>query len=289
MVFLQQLSNGIIIGVIYSIMAMGLSLIFGIMDVINFAHGELYMLGAYAAFYVSTLFNISPMISLVLAILIVFFIGLLIEATAIRHMRSKRSPLEYTILLTFGISIFLQNLALIIFGPSYKRIPPILKGVINIGPIVQSRQRILILLIAIFMMILISYIIKRTKLGMAMRATAQSIEASKLIGINVNSIYMISFGIGAALAAAGGSLIAPMFYIYPTMGITPVLKSFVIIILGGLGSIEGAVLGGIIIGITETLTCAYVSAQYETAVAFALMIIILVFKPSGLFGKAKNQ
>lgn len=287
MVFLQQLSNGVVIGVVYSLMAIGLSLIFGIMRLINFSHGEFYMLGAYISFYMCSLFNISPLISLFIAMVTVFLVGLFVEGTVIKYMRLKQSPLQYSILLTFGISIFFQNFALIVFGPTYKRLPPLLKGVIQIGPIVQSKQRLLILCVGIILMIMFNYLIKKTKLGLAMRATAQSSEASMLIGIDVNKIYMATFGIGSSLAAAGGSLIAPMFFIYPTMGMIPISKSFVVIILGGLGSIQGAVLGGIIIGITETITCAYISAQYEAAVAFLIMILILVIKPTGLLGQSK--
>jgi len=288
LVFFQQLSNGIIKGSIYSLIAVGLSLIFGIMGLINFAHGELYMLGAYVAFFACSLFHLPPIISLFVSMAVVFGVGMIIEGTAIHHMRQKKSPLLYVILLTFGISIFLQNLVLIVWGATYKRNPPILKGAFSMGPIIQSNQRVLVLVIALLIMITVYLVIKKTKLGRAIRATAQSLDAAVLMGINVDRVYMLTFGIAAALAAAAGSLIAPMFYIYPTMGVSPVLKAFVIVILGGLGSIGGAVLGGFIIGIAESLTAAYISSQYEAAVAFGLMMALLIFKPSGLFGKHHN-
>jgi branched-chain amino acid transport system permease protein len=290
MVFLQQLSNGVIIGFVYSLMAIGLSLIFGVMKLVNFAHGELYMLGAYVTYFACHMLNLPPVISLFISMIIVFGVGMIIESTFISHMRKEHFNLEHTILLTFAISIFLQNLALIVWGPTYKRNPPILKGVINMGLVVQSKQRLLVVGIAIMIIIIVTFILKKTKIGWAIRATSQLPETAEIMGININYIYMITFGIGSSLASVAGSLIAPIFYIYPTMGVVPVMKAFVVIILGGLGSVEGAIIGGIVIGITETLTSAYISSQYETAVAFIIMIILLIFKPSGLLSiKQKNM
>lgn len=282
--FFQQLFNGIVIGSIYALIAIGLSLIFGVMKVINFAHGELYMLGAYVTFFGCQFLGLHPLISMLLAMLIIFTFGMLIERSSIYYIRKRRSPDLHYILLTFGLSIFLMNVALVLWGPIYRKSPPILTGVVTIFGVTQSYQRLLTIFISLAIILVLHLYLQKTKMGWAMRASAQNLDAAMLMGINVNRVYTISFGLGSALSAAAGSLISSFFYIYPTMGMVPVLKAFVVTIFGGLGSIPGAFFGGFVIGIAECLAAAYVSSAYKDAVGYIIMVAILILMPSGLKG-----
>jgi len=284
---LQQLINGLVLGINYGLMASGLSLIFGIMRVINFAHGELYMFGAYLTVLFMNLLGLSYIWSGVISILMVVVISFLIERVSV-HQLLKRDPMTI-FLSTFAISIILSNVAQLIFGVRPKRMPSPFDVPVDIQGIILTEQKILTFVIGIVVVIGLSILIQKTKIGKILRATSQNTTPAQLVGINTRAVYMYAFGIAGGLAALSGILLAPSINLYPTMGTQVIIKGFVIVVLGGLGSVNGAFAGGLLLGVIEVLTASYFGSGFKDVVGYIILVAILIWRPSGLFGKAISR
>jgi len=281
---LQQIINGLVAGSIYALTALGLTMIFGIMDIINFAHGEIYMLGAFLTFYFCASLGIPYLPAMGLAMIAIAIIGIVIEKVTFKPLRN--TPLLNTLLASLGLSIFIQNLALLIWGPDPRKIAsPYSARIIEFFGIFITMQRLLVIIVTVILLIFLYYFIQRTAIGKCMRATAQEPEGAALIGIDIDRVFWVTFAVGCALAAAAGSLIGGIFFVNPTIGVIPVLKAFIVVIVGGLGSILGAIMAGFLLGVTESLMGGFVSSAYMDVTAFAILILVLLFRPSGLFGK----
>lgn len=284
MEFLQFVINGLIIGGAYALIGIGLTLIFGIMSVVNFAHGEMYMLGAYFLFMFASMYGINFYLSMAMAIGVVMIIGFLCEKIILKPLRGR--PIDTVMLAMIGLSMFFQNTAMLAWSPVPQSIKaPSAMPAFLLGGLYFLPQRILILCIALILVILTHLLLKKTKVGKAVRATFLDIETARLMGINSDRIYSFTFTLGVGLAAAAGTLLGPIFTVNPYMGNLANLKAFTIVIIGGLGSFAGAVTAGLILGVSESLGAAYVSSGYQNAVGFVLLIAILILKPKGLFGK----
>lgn len=293
--FGAQAINGLILGSIYALMAVGLTLVFSILKVVNFAHGEFYMVGGYLSYSLITLIKVPPILALFLSIFTVFLLGTLFEFVFLRPMLftgKVERPGEYAILITFGLAIFLQNLALGIFGPFPKRPPALLRGYTTLGPVTINNERLMVGGLAIVLIIILVIVVNKTWIGKALRAVSQDKEAAAASGINPFRMNTIAFGIGTALAAAAGALIAPIFAVVPDAGVGPVIRSFVIIVLGGMGSIGGAIVGGLIIAEVSSLSVAFIpditrASAYKDVWGLLIFVLILLLKPTGLFGHQK--
>jgi branched-chain amino acid transport system permease protein len=282
--FLQFLWNGVLIGCSYTLVALGLTLIFSILNVVNFAHGEIYMLGAYATFYIVTILGVDFYTALILSMVVVGLIGVLIERMAFRPLYGK--PEINMFLVSIGLSLFLRYLMMIIAGTEPKQLETPLSGkTVNLLGIYITYERLLVIVLSLIIIMALHLFIYKTKLGKAIRAVSQNSYASGIIGINRNMISSLTFGLGCSLAAASGSLLGPLYLVSPEMGQVPVVKAFTIIILGGLGNIIGCIVGGFILGISESLAGGYFLYQYKDAICFAILIFVLSLKPSGLFAK----
>lgn len=284
MLFIQFVINGLIVGGAYALIGIGLTLVLGIMNVVNFAHGELYMLGSYFLYTFFSLMGVNFYLSILLSIVAVMVIGFLCERVILKPLR-KRS-VETVMLAMIGVSLLFQNLAML----SWTAVPQSIKSpfppeAIIIGGLYFIPQRILVMAIAFLFVVLTHYLLKKTKLGKAMRATFLDSETASLMGINSNQIYSFTFVLGAGLAAASGALLGPVFTIHPYTGNLANLKAFTIVIFGGLGSFTGAITAGLLLGVFESLGAGYVSSGYQDAVGFLMLILILIVKPTGLFGK----
>jgi branched-chain amino acid transport system permease protein len=282
--FLQQLLNGIVLGSIYTLIALGLTMIFGILDITNFAHGEFFMLGAFFTLLSSRILNLPFFPAMFVSMGIVAGLGMLFERIAFRPLRGS-SPVNVMVG-SLGLSILVQNSALLLWGADPQRIDtPYLDLPVSLWGLQITAQRLLVIILAVIMIIVLTFIIKKTRLGKAMRACAQDLEAAQWMGININRIALSTFFIGSALAASAGAIVGPIFLVYPTMGLVPVLKSFVVVILGGMGNVPGAILGGYVIGIAENMASGFISPAYKDAIAFIILIVVLIIKPSGIFGR----
>jgi branched-chain amino acid transport system permease protein len=296
--FTQQLINGLALGSILALIALGYTMVYGILRFINFAHGDIFMLGAFAGFYlapkVATVLP-TPSIASGLAVMgismaICAVIGIVIERFAYRPLR--RRP-KLTVLITaIGVSLFLEYTGQFVFGAAPKRFPEILPvyPVAKLGGLSLNSNQLIVFGVTLILLLALRFIVLKTKIGMAMRALAFNPEAAALMGINTDVVISFTFGLGSALAAAAGILFAVNYpAIDPLMGILPGLKAFVAAVLGGIGNLPGAALGGIIIGVTETLVAGYISSTYRDAIAFGILILILLIKPSGLLGKKEIE
>ncbi|MDI3509045.1 MAG: branched-chain amino acid transport system permease protein [Clostridiales bacterium] len=290
-VLLQQLLNGISLGSIYALLALGYTMVYGIINLINFAHGDVYMIGAYIGFIATALLGLGFIPALLLSMAISALLGMAIEKVAYRPLRnSSRIALLIT---AIGMSLLLEYTTMYIAGPDTRSFPTVLtnrqysfmSGQVNI-----SSMQLYILVISIMLMILLQFIVQRTKIGKAMRAVSMDKDAAQLMGINVDNTISATFAIGSALAGAAGILVG-IYYnsIDPLMGITPGLKAFIAAVFGGIGSIPGAMVGGLLLGMIETLVSGYLNSNYRDAVAFVILIIILLIKPSGLLGKNTGE
>ena len=281
---IEQLLNGLVLGSIYALVASGLSLIWGSMKMLNFAHGEFYMLGGFATYYAMTLLGLPSWLAIPLAMALVLLVGFGIEKLTIEPLLS-RPGWDYTpIIATLGLSIFLQNAALLVFGERFKNLPYFIEGSGTYFGIRMAYQRILILVVSVAVIFLFAQFLMRSKLGLALRAVAQDRDAATLQGIDVRSTYMWTFGISGSLAALAAAMVAPIFAINPWMGGTLLIKAFVVCVVGGLGDLRGAILGGILLGTAESLAVVLLSSEWKDVVSFAILIIVLWVRPSGFFG-----
>jgi branched-chain amino acid transport system permease protein len=290
--FLQQLINGIAWGSIYALIALGYTMVYGVLRLINFAHGDVYMVGAFVGFYAVRWLNISeePTLLGVVAIFLLSMsfcglLGFVIERGAYKPLR--KAPRLTALITAIGVSLFLENAGQLIFGADPKFFPQIIAktNLVASGGIILTNQQVIVLGVSLFFMMSLQLFIQKTKTGKAMRAVSFNREAASLMGISVDRIISITFIIGSALAAAAAILVGltnPK--IEPLMGIMPGIKAFVAAVLGGIGNIPGAMLGGMIMGIAEVMVVGYISSTYRDAIAFAILILILLFKPSGLMG-----
>lgn len=283
----QLIANGIIAGSIYALIALGYTMVYGILKFINFAHGEILMIGAYAAYLMVDLFSMPLIPAMLVAMAFSAGFGVLIERVAYRPLRN--SPRLSALITAMALSIFLQSLALLIFGSNVRGFGvPIKEGYHIFGAIITKHQ-IMILLTTIVLMVLLYLFIKKTKLGKAIRATADNFTVASTIGINTNSVVMVVFAVGSALAAAAGVLIGIEQNITPTMGVALGIKAFTAAVIGGIGNIVGAVAGGFAIGLVENFGIWFLPSGYKDVIAFTILIIMLLFKPTGFFGAKKEE
>ena len=284
---LQHLVNALILGSTYALLGIGLTLIFGIMRVVNFTHGELYALGAYAVFFLEVSLGVNFFLALVLAVIIGCAVGAAIEFVLLRPLLD--ADIDTTMLVMIGAWIVMQNTELFYWGGVSKAImTPFPDEPLQVGPIFVSWLRLFVLFMALILIAATYVLINRTKLGKAMRATFQDRDTAALMGVNIKGIYTATFAIGSGLAAAAGALLGPVFLVTPSMGDLASLKAFAIVILGGLGNITGATLGGFILAFVEEIGAGYISSGYRDAMGFLIIIIVLLFKPTGLFARAER-
>jgi branched-chain amino acid transport system permease protein len=285
--FLQHLANALVLGGTYALLGIGLTLIFGIMRIVNFTHGELFAFGAYFVYWFATLLGFNFFVAFAIAVAGGALLGAVIELLLLRPLRT--SDIETTMLVTIGAWIIMQNSELLIWGGVAKAIQtPFPETPLVIGPISVSPLRVFVLIMALVLIGATYALIHATKLGMAMRATFQDSETAELTGLNIKGIYTATFAIGSALAAAAGALLGPVFLAAPTMGDLASLKAFAIVILGGLGNITGATIGGFLLAIIEELGAGYISSGYRDAMGFLIIIAVLLVKPTGLFARAER-
>lgn len=277
----QTFVNALLLSLIYVLVAMGLTLILSIMSMINFAHGELYMLGGFAVYVVFQQFGTNYWLGVLVGVLIAALMGVLLERTVFRPLRKELLPASFAAL---GVGMILQTVALMIFGPLEKDVVTVFPGVINISGVFIPMEKLVIVLGSLVVVGAIIIFVNYFRAGQALQAVAQDSEAAALMGININRINAMGFGIGCGLAAVAGGLIAPLYYVSPYMGMPPLLKAFNVIIIGGLGSIPGAVLGSFLLGFIDQFSLTFMGYS-GNIVGFLLIMLFLLFRPRGLLGR----
>ena len=281
---LQLLVSGILLGGVYALVSIGLTLIFGVLDVVNFAHGEFLMIGMYAVFWICTLLHIDPYVSLLLVAPLLFFVGLFVGRTVIRQ--TIGAPSSVQIFATVGVSLILMNGALVLWKADFRSVPTAYaSGALTLGTVFIGYPQLMSFIGSLVFSAMLFPFLRYTYLGKAIRATAQDRRAAMLMGIDIQKIYIFTFGIGIALVGIASSLLAPIYSIYPGIGAQFVLVAYVAVVLGGLGNIPGAILGSLIIGITETFSGFFISPGWRQAIYYAVFILVLIFRPQGLFGQ----
>ncbi|GMQ57945.1 branched-chain amino acid ABC transporter permease [Vallitalea sediminicola] len=283
---LQELANGLTLGMVYALIAVGYSLVFGILRLVNFSHGSVYAFGAHITMvFVGYQFGIIP--ALMISIVATGLLGITIDKVALAPLRAKKSKGIAALITTIGISYIIQNLLMTAFGSQTKFFPKLFDyGTINIVGVKISTTQLFIFLVSVILLGLLTYIIKGTKIGLGMRAVEQNQKAASLMGINVNFIVTFTFFLGGASAAIAGTLISGYYQmVYPSMGYLAGLKAFSAAVLGGIGVLHGSIIGGLIIGVSESFAATYIGGGYRDATAFIILIIVLLIKPTGLFGK----
>jgi len=297
---LQQILNGLSLGSIYALIALGYTMVYGILKLINFAHGEVFMIGAYTGYYASLALGVQSyggsgfplylaLLVLVVAMVVSAVLGMAIEAFAYRPVRS--APRLTPLITAIGVSLFLQNAAMLVFSPNPRPYPAILREVpYALGGVIVTNVKLTIFGIAIALMLGLTWFVQKTWTGKAMRAVSTNLDAARLMGIDTNRIIRATFAVGSALAAAGGILFGlDQITINPLMGVLTGLKAFVAAVLGGIGNIRGAVLGGLLIGLAEQITAGYLSPDYRDAITFVILIGILILRPEGLLGVVRPE
>uniref|UniRef100_A0A7C3Q148 Branched-chain amino acid ABC transporter permease n=1 Tax=Dictyoglomus thermophilum TaxID=14 RepID=A0A7C3Q148_DICTH len=286
---LQQIINGISLGSIYALIALGYTMVYGILRLINFAHGDIYMLGAFIGFFALGSWNMPFAIGLIIAMLLTAIIGILVEKLAYKPLRN--APRISLLITAIGVSFLLENIMVLLVGATPRAFPQkISTEVYLIGNIIVTNKQIIILSVSIFLMLFLQFVVNKTKIGRAMRAVSQDKEMAQMLGVNIDNVISFTFALGSALAAAGGVLVGMYFNkIEPYMGVMPGLKAFVSAVLGGIGIIPGAMLGGFIMGIAEVLVSAFISSTIRDAIAFIILIVILLVKPTGILGKYMRE
>lgn len=280
----QIISNGLLLGGLFAVVAMGFSIVWGVMNLVNLAHGAFIMLGAYITFWVFELWGIDPFLSIPISMVILFCIGYFIQRYIINLV--IRAQVFMILILTFGLEILIMNLSTVAWTGNYRSVATSYSGAnIEIGPIIIPSVRLAIFLIALVITVGLYFFMSKTKTGNAIKATSLDKEAAQLVGVNIGKMYAITFAIGGALAGAAGSLLAIISAISPYMGGPYTLKAFVICVLGGLGSIIGLVIGGIILGMTESVGTVLLGPGYADAISFVILVIILAIRPEGILGK----
>ncbi len=288
--FLQQLINGLSLGSIYALIALGYTMVYGIIKLINFAHGDIYMIGAYIGYACIRYFKLGFFPSLLIAMVLCALLGFAIEKIAYKPLRNATRIAA--LITAIGVSLFLEYSTMFAVKATVRTYPQVFKDITfkPLNGVVVNIQQVFIFAVTIVLMILLQYIVHKTKIGKAMRAVSTDKDAAQLMGINVDKTISFTFAIGSALAGAAGILVG-IYYnsINPLMGVLPGLKAFIAAVFGGIGVIPGALIGGITIGVIETMVSGYASSLYKDAAAFAILIIILLIKPSGLLGKDTRE
>ncbi len=288
MTFLTQLLNGIQIGSIYALVALGYTMVYGIIKLINFAHGDIIMVGAYVTWYLIAKLYMSEWAAILLAVVGCTVLGVVIEKVAYKPLRkSARISLLIT---AIGISFLLENVAQLIFTANPRMFTNLFPGNMDLGSLTISNNTVVTILVSVALMVGLTLLVDKTKIGKAMRAVSEDNDTAQLMGINVNNTISFTFGLGSALAALAAVLYCCSYtQINPTMGSMLGLKAFVAAVLGGIGSIPGAMIGGLVIGIAESLTKGYVASSYADAIVFGILIVVLLIKPTGFFGRTMNE
>jgi len=282
MLFLQQLINGLANGMGYVLIAVGLTLVFGVLRIVNFAHGEFYMLGAYATYYAMSLLGLGYIPALLCATLLIAVLGVLANRFFFAPLQKEH---EFTILLSsLGLALLLAHAAEAVFGADPKYLDtPFSDATFEWGDITVTQQRLLVIGVAVCLIVLVYAFIRFTRMGQMMQATAQHPEGAALTGIDTRFVHSYTFALACALAALSGALVGPTTMLFPTVGDWAVLKGFIVVVMGGLGSISGALLGGLILGVAEALGGSYISMGFKDAIGYAIIIAVLLWRPHGLF------
>lgn len=291
--FVLQVLNGLVTGLIYALIAAGLTMIFSVLKIVNFGHGALYMIGGYAGYYAIHLLGVPPVPAVLVAMAATFALGVIFERVMLAPLYTNKVDRkdEYAIIVTFALFMLLENAAIVGFGPFNKRPPSFVEGSVHVGMLTITDDRLVAAGFAALLLIALSFFMQRTSLGQALDAVSQSREAAAIIGIDAKRMYTIAFGLGAALAGGAGALIAPIFTLSPSMGDLPAVQAYVIVVLGGMGSVPGSIVGGILLGIVEALGVGFYpdanrALAYSNAFGALLLIITLLVRPTGLFGRA---
>jgi branched-chain amino acid transport system permease protein len=282
-IFIQQLLNGLTVGSVYSLVALGLTLVYGILHIPNFAHGALYMMGGYVTLTMMTKAGLPYWLAIIISMIVIGLLGVLMERLVFYPLRD--APPLHDKIAAIGILLFLEAFAQFVWGADYQTMPTPYGKVVNLFGLTLTMQRLLIIISTIIIMVLLYFFLKKTFIGATIIAMSQNREGANLVGINTNKVAMMTFMISGSLAALSSSLASPINLVFPGMGHLVILKAFVIIILGGMGSIPGAIIGGYILGFSESLGATYISNDYKDIIAFVILVIILTVKPTGLFAK----
>lgn len=287
-----QVSNGLVVGVIYALIAVGVTLIYSILKIVNFAHGDLYMLGGYCAYYAITLLGAPPLLGMLISMATLFVLAIILERLLLTPLYSDATERkdEYGLIVTFGLAYFLRNSAIIAFGPFPLKPPSFVSGISQFGNLIVTNDRIFAAGAGILLILGLLYFMHRTIWGQALDAVSQSRDSAAIVGINPRRFNSLAFGVGAALAAGAGALIAPIFSLAPDMGVLANINAYVIVILGGMGSVFGSALGGIVIGESESLFTAFYPDEtrafaYTNAFGVLVLMLVLIFRPNGFFGR----
>ncbi len=281
-VLLQVAVSGLLLGGIYALISMGLTLIFGVLRVINFAHGEFLMVAMYATFWLFRLYGIDPYVSVLIVPVLLFLVGLVAHSVVIRPL--LKAPASMQMFATVGLSIVLQNVALLLWKADYRSVNTVYsREVVAIGPLLIGVSRLVAFGVALAITVALFLFLKKTYVGKAMRCVAQDRGAALLMGVDTHRIYLLTFGLGSALVGVAGAIMVPMYATFPTVGVYFVLTAYVVVVLGGLGNMTGALLGGIVIGLVEATSGFYFPALKE-AVYFVAFILVLLIRPTGIFG-----
>ncbi len=286
-VFLQTLISGVLVGGIYCLIGIGLTVIFGVMRIINACHGELIMVAMYLSYSLHRWLGLDPLVSVLATAPALFGLGCIIQRGFVARVRGSYAE-DNSLLLTFGLGLILANTVLLLFTADYHVVETAYsRAVWNVAGLSISVAYAASFVLALAITAILYRFFTRTDLGMAIRATTQNRMAASLLGVNVERVSWVSYGLGAALAGAAGALFTPIFYLYPTVGSLFTIKAFVVVVLGGMGSIVGAICGGLVLGIVESLGAVYVSTGYKDAIGFVVFVLILAFRPAGLVGRSR--
>lgn len=285
--FFTYVFNGISLGSVYAIIALGYTMVYGIAKMLNFAHGDIIMVGAFVAYFAISSYHLPVFVAVILSVVVCTVLGVLIEKLAYKPLRQASS---LSVLITaIGVSYFLQNSAMLLWGTDTKIFPTVMSGSLNIGELSVPYLTLVTIAACMLIMVVLTLFINKTKTGRAMRACSEDKGAAALMGINVNRIISITFAIGSGLAAIAAVLLVAAYpSVYPTLGSMPGIKAFTAAVFGGIGSIPGAFLGGLLLGVVENLSRAYISTQLSDAIVFMVLIVVLLIKPTGLLGKKVN-
>lgn len=283
----QHLLNILILGSTYALLGIGLTFIFGIMRVVNFAHGELYTFGAYMVYLFVVLLGVNFIVAILISIVLGMLLGAAIEFILLSKLRG--ADIDTTMLVMIGAWIIMQNVEQLVWGGVAKSIPnPFPEQPLSIGGVSVAWSRLFVFVVAMALIVGCQLLIQKTRIGKAMRATFQDSDTAALMGININTVYLATFALGSGLAAAAGALLGPVFIVMPTMGNLAVLKAFAIVILGGLGNMKGAAIGGFVLALVEEFGAGYLSSGYRDAMGFLLIIVVLLVKPTGFFARKER-
>ncbi len=284
--FLQQLVNGLTLGSLYAVLAIGLTLVFGVLNIINMAHGGIFMIGAFVGLFMVTVLDVNIFVAILGAMIVGAILGYLLEFVALRPLRRQKVSHLAPLISTIGVSIFFESVALLVWGPQTRSFPPdFIGGLIDFGAFKISMVQIIGLGVSVGLMLILNVLIKKTKIGKAIRAVSLNTETAALLGINPTLVISVTVMLASALGAAAGVLVGLSFdAVEPLMGVIIGFKGLAVLILGGLGNITGAMVGGLILGIAEVFSVAYGASSYRDAVAFGLIILLLFWRPQGLFG-----